>query len=337
MSRILVTGGAGYIGSHTVVELVNAGFEPIIVDNFANSEKSALQGIENILGLRPKLYEGDCTDRTFMENLFRAEPELSGSIHFAADKAVGESVENPIKYYRNNIDSLLVLAEMHEKYNVRNLVFSSSCTVYGQPDVLPVAEDAPTKPAESPYGNTKQICEEILRDLHVANYPMRSLALRYFNPIGAHESGMIGELPLGTPNNLVPFLTQTVAGIRTELTVFGDDYETPDGSAIRDYIHVVDLARAHVAAVRYLEHLSESSFYDFVNLGTGSGNSVLEVIHTFEEVTGEKVNYKIGDRRAGDIVQVWADPKKAREILGWKTEMSLATALKDAWNWQQKL
>jgi UDP-glucose 4-epimerase len=337
MSTILVTGGAGYIGSHTVVALHEAGYESVIIDNLSNSSRGALDGIEQIINKKVKFYEGDCNDSEFMENLFRAEPNLTGCIHFAADKAVGESVQNPIKYYENNVGSLLILLKMMKKYGVRNLVFSSSCTVYGQPEVLPVSESAPMMPAESPYGNTKQICEEILRDLHVAKESVRSMALRYFNPIGAHETGLIGELPIGTPNNLIPFITQTVAGIRDELTVFGDDYDTPDGSCIRDYIHVVDLAAAHVKALEVLQELKQESYFDYVNLGTGAGNSVLEVIKTFEDVTGEKVNYKVGPRRAGDIVQVWADPKKAMDQLGWKTEKDLATSLADSWNWQKKL
>jgi len=337
MDKILVTGGAGYIGSHTVVELHEAGFESIIVDNFSNSEHRAIDGLEQIIGNKVKLYEGDCNDESFMENLFRAESNLNGVIHFAAYKAVGESFSNPIKYYQNNVGSMVVLVKLLKKYKVTNLVFSSSCTVYGQPDKLPVSEVSPTKPAESPYGNTKQICEQIIKDTFVAGEPVKSLALRYFNPIGAHESSLIGELPIGPPDNLVPFITQTVAGIRNQLTVFGNDYNTPDGFCIRDYIHVVDLAKAHVQALKMLQEIQEPSYYDFINLGTGKGNSVLEVIKTFEEATGERVNYTIGPRRSGDVEQVWANVDKAEKELNWKANRDLGTSLVDAWNWQKHL
>ncbi len=337
MDKILVTGGAGYIGSHTVVELHEAGYESIIVDNFSNSEKQAIDGIEKIIGKNVKVYEGDCANEDFMENLFQTESGFKGCIHFAAYKAVGESVDNPLKYYGNNIGSLIILLKKLKKFNVSNLVFSSSCTVYGQPDDLPVSEKSPIQPAESPYGNTKQICEEILRDSNIAEEPIKTLALRYFNPIGAHPSAYIGELPIGTPNNLVPFITQTAAGIRKELTVFGDDFNTPDGSCIRDYIHVVDLSQAHVKALKKLLQIPESSYYDYINLGTGQGNSVLEVIKTFEEATGQNVNYSIGPRRPGDIEQVWADVEKASNELNWRSERDLATSLGDSWNWQKSL
>lgn len=337
MDKILVTGGAGYIGSHTVVELDKAGYETIIVDNFSNSEHRAINGIEKIIGKKVKLYEGDCNDGSFMENLFRAEGNLVGCIHFAAFKAVGESVANPIKYYDNNIGSLVVLVNLLKKYNVPNLVFSSSCTIYGQPEELPVSESSPIKPAESPYGNTKQICEEILKDMHNANEAIKSLALRYFNPIGAHDSSLIGELPIGTPNNLVPFITQAAAGIRKQLTVFGNDYDTPDGSCVRDYIHVVDLAKAHVQAMKVLQENEELSYYDYINLGTGNGNSVLEVISTFEKATNESVPYEIGPRRSGDVEQVWANVEKAEKELKWKAQRNLETSLMDAWNWQKSL
>jgi UDP-glucose 4-epimerase len=337
MDKILVTGGAGYIGSHTVVELHEAGYESIIIDNFSNSEIRAILGIEKIIGKKVKLYKGDCNDPSFMENLFRTEGNLSGCIHFAAFKAVGESVSKPIKYYENNVGSLLVIMNLLKKYGIPNLVFSSSCTVYGQPKKLPVSESSPIKPAESPYGNTKQICEEILRDTHIANESIKSLALRYFNPIGAHESSFIGELPIGTPNNLVPFITQAAAGLRKQLTVFGNDYNTPDGSCVRDYIHVVDLAKAHVQALKVLQGIEEASYYDYINIGTGNGNSVLEVIKTFEKATNQSVSYGIGPRRSGDVEQVWANVKKAEKVLMWKAERDLQTSLQDAWNWQKSL
>ncbi len=337
MSKILVTGGAGYIGSHTVVELHNSGYIPIIIDNFSNSEKSAIEGIERIIGTHAKLYEGDCNDSNFMESIFESEQNIGGCIHFAAYKAVGESVAEPLKYYGNNVHSLVVLLETMLKNSVTNIVFSSSCTVYGQPDELPVTEESPIKPAESPYGNTKQICESILYDTVKSGAALNSIALRYFNPIGAHPSSNIGELPIGVPNNLIPFLTQSAIGIRDELIVFGDDYDTPDGSCVRDYIHVVDLAKAHVSALRVLENTREKNHLDFVNLGTGNGNSVLEVINTFESAVGKKVNYRIGPRRTGDVVKVWADVQKSKETLDWFAELSLKDALVDSWNWQLKL
>ncbi len=337
MSKILVTGGAGYIGSHTVVELHNAGYIPIIIDNFCNSEKSAITGTERIIGTNVKLYEGDCNDSRFMESVFESEENISGCIHFAAYKAVGESVSNPLKYYGNNVHSLVVLLDTMRKYKVANIVFSSSCTVYGQPDALPVTEESPVKPAKSPYGNTKQICEAILKDIMESGENIKTISLRYFNPIGAHPSSNIGELPIGIPNNLIPFLTQSAIGIRGELVVFGDDYDTVDGSCIRDYIHVVDLAKAHVKALLVLENIQETNYLDFINLGTGNGNSVLEVINTFESNTGIKVNYRIGPRREGDVVKVWADVKKAKDTLDWAAEFSLSDSLADAWNWQLRL
>jgi UDP-glucose 4-epimerase len=333
--KVIVTGGAGYIGSHTVVELFHAGFEPVVIDNFVNAEKSAIHGIEHILQRRVKVYEGDCTDKNLLKQVYHDEGEISGIIHFAAYKAVGESVARPLKYYRNNIDSLLSLLEVSAGYDTQ-LVFSSSCTVYGQPDVLPVTEKSAKKPAESPYGNTKQICEEILEDNCRSKASVKTVALRYFNPIGAHPSAAIGELPLGVPNNLVPFVTQTAAGVREKLTVFGSDYDTPDGTCIRDYIHVVDLAKAHVSALRYLEN-QVVPFYDLFNIGTGQGNTVLEVIKTFEQVNDIQLNYSIGSRRPGDVEKVYADVTKSLTVLGWKAELDLADALKDAWRWQQKL
>ncbi|MFD2201411.1 UDP-glucose 4-epimerase GalE [Shivajiella indica] len=335
MKKILITGGAGYIGSHTAVSLVEAGFEPIIIDNFSNSEKSVLAGLKNILGKEVVCYEGDCIDRDMMERIF-SENDFKGVIHFAAFKAVGESTQLPLKYYSNNIDSLLILLEKMAKYGVKDLVFSSSCTVYGQPDELPVSEYTPRKEAESPYGNSKKICEDILRDYFKSGVNSRIISLRYFNPVGAHPSGEIGELPLGVPSNLVPFITQTAAGLREKLTVFGDDYDTPDGSCIRDYIHVMDLADAHVKALEFLFN-QKDNFYDIFNVGTGNGNTVLEVIHTFEKVSKQKLNYSIGPRRPGDVEKVWANTEKINSYLGWKAKYSLEDSLRDSWNWQQKL
>lgn len=334
--KILVTGGAGYIGSHTVVELINSGYEPVIVDNFSNSEKSVVKGLKEITRQEVTLYEGDCNDKIFLSRLFKQEKSIDGVIHFAAFKAVGESVQEPLKYYFNNINSLIVLLEIMEQNNCHNLVFSSSCTVYGQPDKLPVTEETPKKSAESPYGNTKKICEDILFDYYKSGGNIKSVALRYFNPVGAHPSGKIGELPLGIPNNLVPYVTQTAAGIRRELTIFGNDYNTKDGTCIRDFIHVVDLAKAHVKSLEYLDTLEPNAF-DVFNIGTGNGNSVLEVVKTFEKVTGEKLNYKIGNRRSGDIEKVYANVDKAEKVLKWKAELSLEDSLKDAWNWQKNL
>ena len=334
--KILVTGGMGYIGSHTTVELQAAGYEVIIVDNLSNSNRDVLRGITAISGTEPLFYEVDCNDKAAMRKIY-AEHRPAGIIHFAASKAVGESVEKPLLYYRNNLLSLIVQLELMQEYDTKGIVFSSSCTVYGQPEKLPVTEDAPILPAMSPYGNTKQVNEEIIRDTIHAGAPYKAILLRYFNPIGAHPTAEIGELPLGVPQNLIPYLTQTAAGIRKELTVFGDDYNTPDGSCIRDYIHVVDLAKAHVVAMdRMLEGKSLEPLEVF-NIGTGRGNSVLELIHTFEEATGVKVPHKIGPRREGDIEQVWADPKKANEVLGWSAKSSLAQALKSAWDWQLKV
>jgi UDP-glucose 4-epimerase len=335
MKKILITGGAGYIGSHTAVSLIEADFEPIIIDNFSNSNKSVLKGLKTVLGKEITCYEGDCNDRKLMEKIF-SENQFSGVIHFAAFKAVGESTQLPLKYYSNNIDSLLILLEIMAKYRVKDLVFSSSCTVYGQPDELPVSESTPRKEAESPYGNSKKICEDILRDYIKSGVESRIISLRYFNPVGAHPSGEIGELPLGVPNNLVPFITQAAAGLRQQLTVFGDDYNTQDGSCVRDYIHVMDLADAHVKALEYLFRQNHN-FYDIFNVGTGKGNTVLEVIKTFEKVSKQVLNYKIGPRRSGDIEKVWANTDKINSELGWEAKYSLEDSLRDSWNWQQKL
>ncbi|GAA4406823.1 UDP-glucose 4-epimerase GalE [Nibrella viscosa] len=334
--KILVTGGAGFIGSHTVVALVEAGFEPVIVDNFSNSEPAVLDGLRAILGRDIICYHADCNDAAAMTEIFRTE-QLSGVIHFAAYKAVGESVQQPLKYYRNNLDSTMLLLELMPQFNVRNLVFSSSCTVYGQPEILPVTEDTPRLPAQSPYGNTKAICEDIIRDTVHAGTPIKAFSLRYFNPIGAHPSAQIGELPRGVPGNLVPYITQTAAGLREKLTVFGDDYNTPDGSCIRDFIHVMDLADAHVSALRLLDQSRTNSLYDVYNIGTGHGASVLELIRTFEDVNGIQVNYTTGPRRPGDVEQIYAVVDKANRDMDWQAQRSLGDALRDAWAWQKKL
>ena len=333
----MVTGGAGFIGSHTVVELDHAGYKPIIVDNFQNSEKSVIRGLEHILEKKVTYYEVDCNDPDALRQVFAREQNIAGAIHFAADKAVGDSVAHPVKYYRNNIGSLITLLELMAEFGVHDLVFSSSCTVYGQPDTLPVTEQSPIQPAQSPYGNTKQICEEVIRDTVASGATLRALSLRYFNPIGAHPSSEIGELPLGVPSNLVPFIVQTAAGIREQMSIFGHDYRTADGTCVRDYIHVVDLAKAHVSALKVLADKDEDGFYDFVNLGTGKGATVLEVVRAFERVTGQKVNYRLTDRRPGDVEQIYASVDKAADMLEWKTERSLDEALRDAWNWQLKL
>lgn len=337
--KILVTGGAGFIGSHTVVELHHAGFESIILDNFSNSQKSALQGIEEIIGKKVISYEADINNPSTWDAIF-SEHKIDGIIHFAASKAVGESVLKPLKYYRNNVAATVLMLEKMQEHQVSNLVFSSSCTVYGQPDTLPVTEASQVKPASSPYGNTKKICEDIIQDTVKTGNGLNAISLRYFNPIGAHESALIGELPLGPPANLVPFLTQSVAGIRGELAVYGTDYPTEDGTAIRDYIHVVDLAKAHVSAINLLlkqEINPENPYYDFFNIGTGKGSSVFEVIHAFEEATGLKVAYSLKPRREGDTTVVYADCTKSNEILGWKASKGLVESLGDAWRWQEKI
>ncbi len=335
--RILVTGGTGYIGSHTVVELQKAGYPVVIIDNLSNSNKEVLDGIERITGIRPDFVEADCTDIKALDKLFTDYPGIKGIINFAASKAVGESMQKPILYYRNNLATLLNLLEEMPVHGVKGIVFSSSCTVYGEPDVNPVTEQSPIKKATSPYGNTKQISEEIITDVINAGAPIKSVILRYFNPVGAHPSAEIGELPNGVPQNLIPYLTQTAMGIRKELSVFGDDYNTPDGSCIRDYIDVVDLAKAHVIAVeRMLEDKSDEKIEIF-NLGTGNGLSVLQLINTFEKATGVKVPHNIVGRRAGDIEKVWANPTYANEVLGWKADTPIADTMRSAWAWQCKL
>ena len=335
--RILVTGGTGYIGSHTTVELINAGYSVVIIDNLSNSNIDVLDGIEAITGVRPDFVEGDCRDIETLRRLFADYPDVVGIINFAASKAVGESVEKPLLYYRNNINTLVNLLDLMPENKVKGIVFSSSCTVYGEPDENPVTEQSPIKPATSPYGNTKQICEEIIRDVIAAGAPFSAIILRYFNPVGAHPSALIGELPNGVPQNLVPYLTQTAIGIRKQLSVFGDDYDTPDGSCIRDFIDVVDLARAHVQAVARMVEGRNLNPVETFNLGTGRGVSVLELINTFEQATGVKVPYVIASRRAGDIVKVWADPTYANTVLGWKAETPLADTMAAAWKWQKDL
>jgi len=337
MAKILVTGGAGYIGSHTVVELQKVGFEVIIVDNLSNSNIDVLNGIEKITGIRPAFENIDCVEYVSMDRMFEKYKDIEAIIHFAASKAVGESVEKPLLYYRNNLVSLINLLQLMPIHKVKNIVFSSSCTVYGQPDILPVTESAPIKLAMSPYGNTKQIGEEIIHDTIHANPCYQSIILRYFNPIGAHASAEIGELPLGVPNNLLPFVTQTAIGIRKQLSVFGSDYNTPDGSCIRDYIHVVDLAKAHVIAVQRMLNEKTKSRVETFNLGTGRGLSVLEIIETFEKVNGVKIPYKLVDRREGDIEKVWADPSYANNELGWTASETVEETLRSAWAWEQNL
>ena len=333
---VLVAGGAGYIGSHTTVELIEAGYEVIVVDNFSNSDASSLEGVAKITGVKPIFIEADCCDKEAMRKIFEAY-DFDSVIHFAAFKAVGESVAEPLKYYRNNLLSFVNILELMVEYKRHNIVFSSSATVYGDADVLPVTELTPRKPATSPYGNTKQMSEDILRDMTASTEALNGIALRYFNPIGAHPSALIGELPRGVPNNLVPYVTQTAAGIRECLSIFGGDYPTPDGSCLRDYIDVVDLARAHVVAIARMAEGRSKERYEVFNIGTGRGLSVLEIINAFEKVTGQSLNYAIVGRREGDIEQVWADPTFANEELGWKAEKSVEETLLSAWKWQERL
>jgi UDP-glucose 4-epimerase len=334
--KILVTGGLGFIGSHTVVELQNEGFEVVIIDNLSNSSETVLDGIVTITGKTPVFVNLDVRDKLAVQNFFKKHDDIAGVIHFAASKAVGESVENPLLYYENNINSLVyLLQELQNKPN-SNFIFSSSCTVYGQAEEMPITENAPTQVAMSPYGNTKQIGEEIIRDVaKISN--IKAILLRYFNPIGAHPSAEIGELPLGIPQNLVPFITQTGLGLRKELSVYGNDYPTPDGTAVRDYIHVVDLAKAHVIALQRLLNNENGSSVETFNLGTGTGSSVLEVIQAFEKVSGQKLPYKIVDRREGDIASAYSNTYKANTVLGWKAESTLEEAIASAWKWEQKI
>jgi UDP-glucose 4-epimerase len=335
--KILVTGGTGYIGSHTAVELINEGYEVVIIDNLYNSEAEVADRICQITGIRPSLEVFDLCDKDKLNSFFKSHSGISAVIHFAAYKAVGESVNKPLEYYRNNLVSLMNLLDEMKVNGVNNLVFSSSCTVYGQPEKLPVTESAPLQPAASPYGNTKQVGESIIRDTTVSDQSVRAIALRYFNPIGAHPSALIGELPRGVPENLVPYITQTAYGLRNELRVFGNDYDTPDGSCIRDYLHVVDLAKAHVVAVNRLISGKNKSGYEVFNLGTGQGVTVLEAIASFERVSGVKLKYTITGRRAGDIEKIWADPSFANSELGWKTSSTLDEAMKTAWDWEKQI
>lgn len=335
--KIIVTGGTGYIGSHTSVELINEGFEVVIVDNLYNSEAEVTERIRMITGVRPELEIIDICDKTALGSFFEKHGDASAIIHFAAYKAVSESVSKPLAYYYNNLVSLINLLDLMKISGVKNMVFSSSCTVYGQPEKLPVTEESPLQPATSPYGNTKQVGEEILRDTTAAGAAINAIALRYFNPIGAHPSALIGELPRGVPENLVPFITQTAYGLRDELKVFGDDYDTPDGSCIRDYLHVVDLAKAHVVAVRRLIEEKNKKSFEVFNLGTGTGVSVLEAINSFERVSGVKLKYRITGRRPGDIEKIWADPSFANRELGWKTVSTLDEAMKTAWEWEKNI
>lgn len=335
MAKILVTGGLGFIGSHTVVELVNSGYEPVIIDNLSNSDPKILDQLTKIIGFKPIFHKVDLCDEHAVKKLAETEPDVEGIIHFAAFKAVGESVKLPLKYYRNNFYSMLNLLDAYAGKPI-NFVFSSSCTVYGQPDVLPVTEDAPVKAAQSPYGNTKQIAEEMLKDMIAAGSDYKVVSLRYFNPVGAHESALIGELPIGVPQNLVPFITQTAIGKREKLTVFGNDYDTPDGSCVRDYIHVVDLAKAHVAALKLMEK-SDFTGYDVFNIGTGNGSTVLQIINAFERVTGVKLKYEIGPRRDGDVEKVWGDVTKSTNKLHWKTELNIDDMMASAWAWEKYL
>ncbi len=335
MKRVIVTGGAGFIGSHTVVELVEAGFEPVIIDDLRNSQERALKGIEAIIGRAPIAHRIDCGDATAMDRVMAAA-EVYGVIHFAADKSVPESVKDPIKYYANNIGSTATVLRAMARHNVQRMVFSSSCTVYGQPDKSPVTELTPTGNTSSPYGYTKVVCERMLYDAVAANNILKCVLLRYFNPVGAHPSAHIGELPIGVPMNLVPFITQTAAGLRDKLTIHGNDYNTPDGSCIRDFIHVVDLAKAHVKALDHMDTLSPPVCEVF-NLGTGQGNTVLGAVKTFVEETGVDLPHAIGPRRVGDIEAIWADTTKSKEVLGWRTELTLRDALRDAWRWQKAI
>lgn len=335
--KILVTGGLGYIGSHTAVALMEAGHDVVIIDDCSNSSESVLEGITDITGKQPEFHKIDLREKEVVHAFFNENKDIEGIIHFAASKAVGESVENPLLYYENNLSSLTYLLQELLNLEHKNMIFSSSCTVYGQADSLPITEDAPVKPAESPYGNTKQIGEEIIRDTCRVNPELKAISLRYFNPIGAHESAGIGELPVGVPQNLVPFITQTAIGLREELSVFGDDYPTPDGTCIRDYIHVMDLARAHVVALERLIREEQEMNFEIFNVGTGQGHSVLEVIKSFERVSGMPLKYRIAGRRRGDVVSAYADTSKAKTQLGWEAIYSLDDAMRSAWKWEQHI
>ncbi len=335
--KILVTGGAGYIGSHTVVELHEGGFIPILIDNFSKSDQTLLQGIGHIMGYSPKFYEGDCTDKKFLDSVFGAEKDIAGVMHFAAYKSVVESVEKPIMYYRNNINSLLSLLEAMEGHGVTRFIFSSSCTVYGEPERIPVDEQAPFRNAESPYGATKQMGERILQDATKAHKNLKVISLRYFNPIGAHPSALIGELPIDRPDNLAPYITQTASGKRKKLVIFGSDYDTPDGTCVRDFIHVVDLAKAHVNAIQKLMRSMENPGFDAFNLGSGEGVSVLQLVREFISATGIDLDYEMGSRRPGDVVKTFANPSKAKMKLGWSTKYSIREALQHAWAWEKKI
>jgi UDP-glucose 4-epimerase len=336
MKKILVTGGLGYIGSHTVVELQESGFEVIIIDNLSNSSIDVLNRIEAISKIKPNFKKLDLRDKAKTFSFFENNKDIQGIIHFAASKAVGESVEKPLLYYENNLNTLIYLLQACQKYEINNFIFSSSCTVYGEPDSLPITEEAPIKKATSPYGNTKQISEEILLDTCNGS-KLKAIALRYFNPIGAHPTAEIGELPIGVPQNLVPYITQTAIGLREQLSVFGNDYPTPDGSCIRDYIHVVDLAKAHVVSLKRLLNGRCKTNFEYFNIGTGTGSSVFEVVNAFKNVTEQKLNYKIVDRRVGDVISVYADTNKANKELDWKTKKTMEDALADSWRWEKKI
>ncbi len=333
--KILVTGGLGFIGSHTVVELQDEGFEVVIIDDCSNSSETVLEGIKAITGKMPLFEKFDLKEKALVEDFFKRHHDVAGVIHFAASKAVGESVSNPLRYYENNIGTLVYILKELVKKKTANFIFSSSCTIYGQADKMPISENAPTKPAESPYGNTKQMGEEIIADTCKVTPGLNAISLRYFNPMGAHPSSKIGELPIGVPQNLVPFITQTGIGIREQVSVFGNDYPTSDGTCIRDYIYVVDLAKAHVVALQRLLQSKNTDNYEVFNVGTGTGTSVLEVIHSFEKIAGIKLNYKIVERRPGDITEAYADTRKANKVLGWQAQYSLDQAMKSAWDWEQ--
>jgi UDP-glucose 4-epimerase len=332
--KILLTGGAGYIASHTAVEFIQQGYEVVLIDDFSKSDRTLLNGLEKITNTKIRFFEGDCRDEKFLDELFDRE-KITSVIHFAAYKSVNESVREPLLYYDNNLGSITTLLKSMKKFDVHEFIFSSSCTVYGQPDVIQVDESAPFKKAESPYGATKQMCERVLEDVTLANKNLKVISLRYFNPVGAHPSALIGEVPLGVPNNLVPYVTQTAIGLRQKLTVFGSDYNTPDGSCIRDFIHVVDLAQAHVMAAEKISQMPTNN--EAFNLGTGDGVTVLELVRKFIEITGVKLNFEVGPRREGDIEKVYANPAKAKKLLGWQTKLSLEESLRDAWRWEQHL